>query len=326
MICEDVTAFGRAATVALGLSLAFSGLATAAERKVEAGDSSFSLSGSVGLMWIKAGEYVYYGPDTDRKLSQLDWESSNVPVFEGTVRIELPKRFLLKAGIEVAAGGDGYMTDYDWIEPFTFSDGPDDWSHRSQHDTTNLDHFWGGSLALGYRVLERDGFNLELLAGGKYRDTQWSAYGGDFIYSTKGFRDTVFSNPEDVIGITYRQKIPSAFVGLDAALVHGPWTLTGSAAGGLTIGAVALDNHWQRPLIFREDLDSAATLALAADVAYALTDRVSLHLGGGYDEMFKTRSDSATFDPKANSISYSQGETGASQRTFRVTTGFSGRF
>lgn len=316
----------RAAPIAFGLVLASAAPSVAEDMVLQSKDGAVTISGGVGLMWIRAEEYVFTSPSSDSNLSQLNWESDNVPVFTGTARIELPHRFLLKGTVEIATGGDSYMTDYDWIEPFATGNGPDDWSDRSQHDATDLDHFWGGSIALGYQVVDREGFSLDLLGGAKYRDVQWSAYGGSYIYSYYRRHDTVGTWPDDQIGITYQQKIPSAFAGLDGSWVHGRWTFSGSIEGGFTFDAEAPDDHWQRPLFFVDYLDQAPTLAAAVDVAYAVSDRLNMHLGVAYDEMFQTRADGETYDPTTGQTYYDEDMTGAAQRTFRVTAGLSGRF
>lgn len=316
----------RVAAIGVGLMLASSTPSAAEDMVIQSKDGAVIISGGVGLMWIRAGEFVFYNQQTDTKLSELDWESDHVPVFNGAARIELPHRFLLKGTVEIATGGDGYMTDYDWIVPFATGNGSDDWSDRSQHDATDLDHFWGGSIALGYQLIDREAFNLDLLGGAKYRDVQWSAYGGSYVYSYFRRHDTVGTWPDDEIGITYQQKIPSAFVGLDGTFTHGRWTFSGSVEGGFTFEAEALDDHWQRPLFFSEDLHQAATIALSGKIAYAVNDRLNLHVGGSYDEMFETRSDAETYDPTTGLTYYDENLSGASQRTFRVTAGLSGRF
>lgn len=316
----------RAAATAFGLLLASAAPCAAEDMTFQSRDDAVTLKGSFGLMWIRADEYVFTGPSSDTNLSLLNWESDNVPVFDAEIRIELPHDFLLKATFETATGGDGYMTDYDWIEPFATGTGPDDWSDRSQHDATDLDHFFGGSIALGYQVLEREHFSLDLLGGAKYRDVQWSAYGGSYVYSYRRYHDTVGTWPDDEIGITYQQKIPSAFIGLDGTLVHGRWTLSGSVEGGFTFNAEAPDDHWARPLFFVDYIHQAPTIAVEANVAYAVTDRVSLSLGVAYDEMFKTRADSETYDPTNGQTYYDEDLTGAAQRTVRVTAGLSGHF
>lgn len=311
---------------AAGSLLAFTAYGLADDTIFRSKDGAVVVTGGVGLMWIRADEYVFTDASSDTNLSLLNWESDNVPVFNGTARIELPRRFLIKGTVEFATGGDHYMTDYDWIEPFAKGTGPDDWSDRSQHDATELDHFWGGSVALGYQLVERDNVTLDLLGGAKYRDVQWTAWGGSYTYSYDRPRDTSGTWPDDEIGITYQQRIPSAFVGLDGSWTHGRWTFSGSVQGGFTFDAEAPDDHWARPLFFVDYIHTAPTVALAADVAYAFTDRLNVHLGVGYDEMFKTRADGDTYDPTTGETFHDENLTGASQRTFKILAGLSGRF
>jgi outer membrane protease len=226
----------------------------------------------------------------------------------------------------VGVGGDGYMEDYDWIAPFATGTGPNDWSDRSQHDATDLDHFWGGSIALGYQLVDRDAFSLDLLGGAQYRDVKWSAYGGNYIYSYRSRHDSIGSWPDDQISISYRQKVPAAFAGFDFAWTSGRWTLSGSAQGGFTFAAQAIDDHWQRPLFFSEDVKTAPTVALSANIAYAISDRFNVNLGASYDQVFMARSNSTTYDPTTRRTYYDEELSGAGQRAFKLSAGLTGRF
>lgn len=319
-------AIRRLATAAALAAISSAMPAMADEIRYQNPDKTVTVTGGVGLMWIRADEYVFTSTANDDMLSYLQWESSAVPVFDGEVRIDLPGRFLLKGTVEIATGGDGYMVDYDWISPFARGTGPNDWSDRSQHGATDLDHFFGGSLALGYEIVQSETLTLGLMGGAQYRDAKWTAYGGDYVYSYYRRHDTSFTESNDVRVISYQQKIPAAFLGIDLKSTHGRWTLSASAKGGVTIGATALDDHWQRPLFFKEAVDAGPTLALAADISYALSDSFNVNIGASFDQVFKARSDSETYDPIRNMTYYDPGLSGAGQRTFKLKASLSGKF
>ena len=115
--------------------------------------------------------------------------------------------------------------------------------------------------------------------------------GGD-----SGFRDWTGSFPDGEPGITFRQKFPAAFLGLDGEIKQDQWTFGGSVQAGLTFGASDIDNHWMRDLVFDDTLGSAPMVALEANAAYALDERTSLFVTGTYDKIFTARGDTTATD------------------------------
>src|SRR3546814_9973093 len=92
------------------------------------------------------------------------------------------------------------MEDYDWFQP------GNDWTDRSRHFDTDLDHYLMIDIAGRFDRLRWEDGRLGLLGGVRYTDVQWTAYGGDFVYTATTFRDTVGSFPAGERGITYRQQ------------------------------------------------------------------------------------------------------------------------
>ncbi|WP_421762076.1 omptin family outer membrane protease [Devosia sp.] len=259
-------------------------------------DSAFSIYTAIGLVKIESNEIVYLGAGSDSVLSRLIWQST-APMLTAGFDVAMPKGWTLSGKAQVGMSGDSYMEDYDWIDaPWFQGYGADDWTDRSQHDDTNLDWYFNGSVALGYDVIKDDTATLNVNAGFKYVDVQWAAKGGTYVYSDSGFRDDVGSFPDGEPGITFRQKFPAAFLGLDGEIKQDQWTFGGSLQAGLTFGASDIDNHWMRDLVFDDTLGSAPMVALEANAGYALDEKTSLFVTGTYDKIFTGRGDTTATD------------------------------
>ncbi len=247
--------------------------------------------GGVGIVGIKADEYAYEG---DAKLSQLIWQST-APAFSAGLVARTDSGWTLALDGLVALRGKSKMNDYDWDPAFTTGDGTDDWSHYSHPAETRLNHYVSGSIAMGHDFALNDQASFNLNAGLKYFDVKWSGTGGSYIYSVDGFRDTSGTFADEPI-IDYRQRYPSAFVGLDMSFHRDRWTFGFSAKGGVTFNATGLDHHLRRQIGFHDEIKPAPLLGLAGRLDYAVTDTLSLFVSGTYDRIFRARADETEFD------------------------------
>lgn len=293
-------------TAALALSVALP--AMAADLNVEDtlvvdDEGIVTISGGIGIVSLKANEYVYVGPGSDTRLSQLIWEST-APMLTAGLDIALPEGWTFSANAQIAMGGDSYMEDYDWIAPYATGTGDDDWSHRSQHDDTDLDWYFNGSLLLGHDFAVSDNVTVNVNGGFKYTDVQWAAYGGSYVYSVGGPRDTSGDFPDGEPGITYRQSFPALIAGVDAEMVQDQWTFGVAAHGGFTIYGTGDDTHWMRtpPLNFIDTLESAPLLSVGASVGYEVAEGMNLFLAGTAEQIFTARGDTEIFNNNTGAL------------------------
>jgi plasminogen activator len=290
-------------------------------------NSAVKFFSSIGILSLEGTEHVYTAAGSSDHLSLLVWQSLS-PVLTAGFEVTLPESWTLDADVQIAASGNSYMEDYDWLGPFSPSFAFDDWSHRSQHEQTNLDWYIRGSLAIGYDFQIDESTTVNLNAGLKYIDVQWAAAGGSFIYSIGGFRDTagVFT---DAPGITYRQQLPSVFVGLDTEFTKDNWTFNFGAQAGLTILATATDRHWQRipPLRFEETIMPAPTAAISARAAYNVNNNLSVFVAGNVEKVFPARSDTTIFNNNTNALlATAPDASGAELFSASLTAGLKGNF
>lgn len=257
------------------------GQAAAQSYNYTSADETVRIDGGVGAMYLEGNEKVVSGNYT---VSHLIWQTT-APVLRGSMAVDVGSGFSLNAEGSVAAWGKSYMEDYDWLKG---DDTFDNWSHRSQHPDTALDHYFTGGASLGYELVKDETATVRVHGGFKYTDVQWTAYGGTYTYSsTNGFRDQSGSIPKGQAGVTYRQQIPELFVGIDGDEQYGDIRVGGLLRGGITVMSRATDDHWLRNLRFVDDIKVAPTVALGANVGFALGPNAEVTFTARYDHVFE---------------------------------------
>ena len=283
-------------------------------------DGAVQLSGGIGAMYLEGNEYVFNG---DATLSRLIWQS-RVPVLRGSMAVELSGGWSVSAEGSLAGFGSSYMEDYDWqIKTSSF----DAWTDRSQHPDTDLNHYVTGAAALGYEISNVDDAVVRLQAGLKYTDVKWSAYGGSFVYSDGGFRNKSGNFADGTPAISYRQQLPEVFVGFDGDQYYDRVRLGGMLRGGLTVLAQSHDNHWMRNLRVEDSFRPAPTLALGADVGFALGPTSEFTIAGRYDQTFLMRGKSEYFNTTTGARTIVGDDLGGAElRSAEITAGLRGAF
>lgn len=315
-------------SAALAAPLCFVGVvfADAQDIVIESADQSVTIRGGVGILAIESREYVYPSTGAQDLLSLLIWQST-APLLSTALEVRLPDNWSIDASASLAISGDSYMEDYDWIAPFVVgTPGMDNWTDRSVHPNTNLDWYFNGSLHAAYKFELEQGPDIQVHGGFEYTDVQWTANGGDYIYSDVGFRDDIGSFGPGR-GITYRQQFPALMTGANAIFEHGSWTFDIGAKAGLTLGAKATDHHWLRDLRFVEDVFVAPVLGASAKAEYAVSESMDFTLSGKVDRIFLGRSNTNIFDiPTGAPSGGSTDASGADLISAALKVGLSGSF
>lgn len=312
----------RISLLSIACLLASTGACLADDTSASFDNGRFTFAGSVGLMNIDAVEYVYLGAN---KASQLNWESKGVTLYSGSAAVDLTPEWSVKATVDIGTNGDGHMVDYDWVPGYLIDYSMDGWSDRSISPDTRLSHYFAGSIEIARQVYSDDSKTLGVNAGFKYSDVKWESYGGTYIYSDSATRDDIGVLP-DGLGISYRQKIPVAFVGVDGSTEIDRFTLSGGAKGGFTFGIQDIDDHWLTQSRTHDDMDAAPVVMLNAEAAYKVTETASLFLSGSYEKVFRERGDMRQMDTDTGDITNYNGAAGASFQTISVKFGLKGTF
>lgn len=285
-------------------------------------DETLRINASIGAMYLEGNEKVMDGNYT---VSHLIWQT-RTPVLRGSVAVDFGGGFSANLEGSTAGFGSSYMEDYDWL---LGDDTFDNWSHRSQHPDTHLDHYFTGAAALGYELVKDDTAVVRVHGGFKYTDVQWTAYGGTYVYSDPGFRDTAGTIPDGVAAITYRQQLPELFIGVDGEEQYGNFSVGGLLRGGVTFLGVATDNHYLRipPLRFVDTLYMAPTVTVGANIGYALGPNAELTLAARYDHVFEQRGDISRYNAATGALTGTFIDSAAAAlRSAEVTAGLKGSF
>lgn len=313
----------RLPTCVLMAAMLVSGTASADDLSLRSADGGLWLSGGVGLMNIEAHEHVYLG---DNKASQLDWDTNGVLLYTAKAGADLGSDWHVKGKIDLGFGGDGHMVDYDWVPGFAVDQSMDGWSDRSIHPDTRLDYYVSGALEIGRTIFTDERSTVSLGGGFKYTEVRWDAFGGSYIYSSRSLRDDIGELPAGLKGISYKQQIPTFFLGFDGATHFDRLSLSGGVKGGMTRGINDQDDHWLTGTRVFGTMKAAPVLMLDAAVDYRLTDMASIYLAGNFENVFRERGDMNSIDTATGNATLYRNAAGASIRTMSLQMGFRARF
>lgn len=286
-------------------------------------DGAFWLSGGVGVMSIEAHEHVYLGDD---KASQLDWNTNGAVLYTLSAGADLGGDWHVTGTLDLGLGGDGHMVDFDWVPGYFIDQSMEGWSDRSIHPDTRLQYYFSGALEIGRTIFADENSAVGFSGGFKYTEVSWNAFGGSYIYSNGGVRNDIGDVPADVNGISYKQQIPTLFLGLDGSTRFDRLTISGGVKGGLTPGIDDKDDHWLNSVRVFGDMYPAPVLMLDAALAYRLTDMASITLAGTYENVFHARGDMNSIDTSTGVATLYKNAAGASIQTMSLQLGFRGRF
>lgn len=286
-------------------------------------DPVFTVTGGLGVIDLRATEYVY---DNGDKLSQLNWHSRHALLYTLGIEGAFAPDWTLSTQLRLGAEGDGHMVDYDWIDPYARDGSMSGWSDRSISPDTRLDHYVDLSLEAKRRLAASGDLAISAFGGLRYTDVKWTAYGGGYVYSEDGFRNSIGHFPEGERGISYRQKIPAPYLGLESKAEFGCWSLDARAGLGLTFGIKDTDDHWMRDLRFFDSMDPAPVAMLGLSARYVINDRLALTLAGDVENVVRRRGDMEVVDTKTGESGMEPNGAGASFRSLSVSIGLQGRF
>lgn len=225
---------------------------------------------SLGLLTAEANELVYDSA-SGAKASHLTWESDTVAMlgFGGSIT---PVHWLkLNADFKInVSEGSSTMDDYDW-----FVTGAD-WTHWSHHEDTDVDSITMFDINAEFTMMGKDQTRLYGIVGYKQDTFEWSAYGGTYVYSVNGFRDSSGSFPDGEKGISYEQTYKTPYLGLGFEMDFTPVTFAGRFTYSPAVDLATVDNHYQRNLEFTDDFETGDMFGLDVAVVYALTTNLKL--------------------------------------------------
>jgi plasminogen activator len=205
---------------------------------------------SLGYLTGESNELVY-DPGTGAKISELNWKIDNVLMLGLGGSIQ-PKRWLrLNADVRFKLGdGDNTMDDYDWLATGY------PWTHWSHHDDTDLNTGYTWDLNVEFPFYLAREAMISAFIGYKRDNWEWTAKGGNFVYSYYDFRDTTGTFPAGEKGITYEQWFDTPYIGVgfDTSFANN-LQLYGKFIYSTFVQAGDKDQHHMRNLVFEEEFD-----------------------------------------------------------------------
>jgi omptin len=274
------------------------------------------LRGSLGHLNGQARELVY-DPANGDKISELIWDINNAATVNLGASFLLSDRWTVSADATMGVHVDGYMNDYDWIGTPT----PTDFTDHSWHEDTELDHYVALDLGVAYKVHQGTTSDVSFLAGLKYTNVQWTAYGGCYSYNS-GVDVGCFA--DGVAGITYNQVLPAVYAGIGLDRTFDNLKVSVAGLGGLTVFAEDYDAHWMRGLEFVEEFAPSPFVALKAKADYAFKPYMNLFATAEYNHYFEMVGPTTITAMGGGGSAYIDGDAaGASLRTLNIAIGAS---
>jgi plasminogen activator len=248
---------------------------------------SFSLELGSGYLTGESKELVYWPTQGNHKASELTWAIDNM--FMVGVGASLKVRDWMAVNFNgwfQAFDGDGTMDDYDWM--IRGSDWTD-WSHHEKTDVT------AGSildLNVEFSFLRTETVSLKALAGYKRDNFAWEAYGGEYIYTEGGFRDTTGSISNSIATLGYEQTFTSLYCGLGVAAKFTDFELNSRFIYAPYVQGEATDNHYLRNLVTYDEGEDGDMIAFDVSGSYLVNPHFAVEMGYSYQRYDMMQGDS----------------------------------
>lgn len=156
---------------------------------------------------------------------------------------------------------------------------------------------------------------------------KWSTYGWSYIYSDGGFCNSTGNFADGAPAITYRQQLPEVFVWFDGDQYYDKVRIGRLLRGGMTMLAQNRDNHWMRNLLVMDNFRPAPTVAMGADLGFALGPMAELYIAGRYDQIFLMCGESEYFNTTTGVRTIIDDDLGGAElRSAEITAGLRGAF
>ncbi|MDZ7661336.1 omptin family outer membrane protease [Thiohalophilus sp.] len=280
---------------------------------------------SAGVAQGKANELVYGQPSswpTDYKLSQLIWETRQLPMLSAGVSARFGLVTLNLQGRLGITAGDAVMDDYDWV--YTNRD----WSHWSHHEDTDVTEAWAWDISLDFELTGSESMELAGVLGYKQELWAWESYGGSYIYSSSGnFRDDSGSFTPGQPVISYEQRFRVPYIGLRFTGETLNWRFGARYLYSNQVDVAAIDHHYLRDLIFEDSFSPGEMSSYEISIEYRLSRQLGLLARYDVQDYAEVRGDTLYRDSNTGAVTgYCTNCAGADNRSELVSVGLSYRF
>jgi outer membrane protease len=245
-----------------------------------------------GYIYGESEEIVYNTePEIPQDtISQLDWKIRNLWVVGATLRKSLfcDRVYLSIDAWTKADASRSTMVDRDFLDPFN----PDVVTDISESPDTHLKKAKSFDFEVGYDIFSFYPWCSEasfiFLAGYKYTQWYWKAYGGSFSYDSGAF---IGEFPPGELIISYKQHFHIPYLGLKMDWQWDTWGI--AVFGKYTHWARVkdVDFHALRDLTFKDKFKHAKYWILGAEAFWNAWTCLDLVLSYSYERLDTTRGD-----------------------------------
>lgn len=230
-----------------------------------------------GLLNGEANELVYRTDGS--KLSELIWGLEDVRL--AGIGTSLNTAYNIKINFDFYMNyneGKSTIEDYDWADTSI-----SDWTHWSKSDT-DITEVYKYDLNVELFSFHIKSVKYYFLAGYKEDIYTWKAYGGTYIYSSKGnFRDDI-NNFSDELLLSYRQDFRAPYIGLGSNYGSKRFDLEGEVLYGNNVDASDEDIHHARNLYFEDFFEDGEYFGISLKGKYNFTKSLSLIVSYDYEK------------------------------------------
>ena len=213
-----------------------------------------------------------------------------------------------------ATDGEGTMDDYDWQDPgYEWTD----WSHHEDTDVTD------GSIidvSANFSFFQNHNVVLTGIVGYKRDNFGWVSRGGDYTYSSGGFRNYSGSFADGELGISYEQTMDTFYGGLGfSAEFTQRFRLAGRVIYSPFVQGEATDYHHMRNLVTYDDFEDGDLIAFDITGTFGLTEKLGLEIGFSYQSYDTMQGDSEWHFNDQGVVAYLDNGAGMDQTSTMLT-------
>jgi len=276
----------------------------------------FTLGVGAGYLTGESTELVYWPEINNHKASELTWEIDNLFMVgvNGVLEVGSWLSFTFDGWFK-ATDGDGTMDDYDWLAP-----GYDwtDWSHHEDTDVTD------GSIidvSANFAFFRSQNAVMTGIVGYKRDNFGWESRGGDYVYSSGGFRNYTGSFTDGELAISYEQTLESFYGGLGfSASFSNRFTLAGRIIYSPFVQGEATDYHHMRNLVTYDDFEDGDLIAFDLSGTFGITECLGLEVGFQYQKYDTMQGDGEWhYNDQGVVVTYDDGS-GMDQQSMMLST------
>lgn len=259
-------------------------------------DMTYDISIAAGRQSMVANEILHNSIENHTN-SKLIWDTKSLSMIGLSGALHFKEKYTLNLSYWFSATkGNSKMTDYDWEND---SDRASDWTHRSIHSHTDVSKATSLDINAEFKAYTLSTIAISPILGYRQDSARRKAYGGNFIYSEDGgFRNSIATLPNNILGGAYKQTWKSPYIGLKAdTQLSNDITLHSKIIYSPSSKVETLDNHYLRDIVGTSKHDKTRMYAINLGIDYKLTELLGIKVNYMYQK-FNTATGDLKWDEK----------------------------